>query len=689
MARATTSGKPRSGSTNADGVPKPVEPVTPAEAAAKIGVEPALAPIEAPSDTLTDADDSSVIRIANRSFSASRKKLSNRVLDVLPDLPDIRDRIYQPHLRALRPSRYPSIPFKIRDQGSSNSCTGYALAHAVDVLLHRAGLDAPAISVSARMLYEMAKLNDEWTGTRYEGSSIRGAISGFYRNGVCTQALADDDSTDAWILTYEIGKEARQNRIGAYYRLMPDLADYHAAIDEIGVIVASAQIHSGWAKPEKNRIVPSGEPAGGHAFAIVGYDAAGFWVLNSWGSSWGDDGIAHWSYEDWAATVMDAWVLQLGVYAPTAFSALPRRTLADAGMLRETAPSPVRTDIVGHFINIDDGAYVTGGRYYSPSPAEMAETVKRIADPKSNEGQGYQHLVIYAHGGLNSITNEANRIATWKRNAVFSRNGIYNFHLMWNTEAIGEVFGKMSEAQEGRAAGILGDLMLETLLRPLGVRAWRNMKQDAAMSFAKGTTYDGGFYGLKPLLQGLDKAGKRPLLHLVGHSAGAIMLGELLAAMPRFGLSQLELGSIHLMAPACTTQFFQETYANYLTKPGGPALKDKIHLYNLDDERELNDVVGWGGPFGYGRSLLYLVSRAYEAKADTALAGMQIFRKQLPTSDKIRIDYSSRANDKLNFTRSTSHGGFDNDVATLNTIMTRILGKAPRKPPTSDELTGY
>ena len=67
----------------------------------------------------------------------------------------------------------------------------------------------------------------------------------------------------------------------------------------------------------------------------------------------------------------------------------------------------------------------------------MAETVKRIADPKSNEGQGYQHLVIYAHGGLNSTSDEANRIATWKRNAVFSRNGIYNFHLMWNTEAIG------------------------------------------------------------------------------------------------------------------------------------------------------------------------------------------------------------------------------------------------------------
>ena len=41
-------------------------------------------------------------------------------------------------------------------------------------------------SASARMLYEVAKRYDEWEGENYEGSSIRGAMKGWLRHGVCT-----------------------------------------------------------------------------------------------------------------------------------------------------------------------------------------------------------------------------------------------------------------------------------------------------------------------------------------------------------------------------------------------------------------------------------------------------------------------------------------------------------------------
>src|SRR5918995_1049741 len=56
------------------------------------------------------------------------------------------------------------------------SCTGHALAHVIDCLLHRENLLATPKRVSARMLYEMAKRNDEWNGTTYFGSSVRGAV---------------------------------------------------------------------------------------------------------------------------------------------------------------------------------------------------------------------------------------------------------------------------------------------------------------------------------------------------------------------------------------------------------------------------------------------------------------------------------------------------------------------------------
>lgn len=185
------------------------------------------------------------IRVGNRVFAAAPSKLNDFKLDILPDQPDIRDRIYHPHLRALHQAIYPKIAFAVRNQGADASCTGFSLAHVIDFLLYREVSGESPRRVSARMLYEMAKLNDEWAGSAYEGSSIRGAIKGFYRNGVCSDATAPDTpGAENWALTYEMAKEARETRLGAYFRLEPDISDYHAAINEIGVIYASAQIHS-------------------------------------------------------------------------------------------------------------------------------------------------------------------------------------------------------------------------------------------------------------------------------------------------------------------------------------------------------------------------------------------------------------------------------------------------------------
>ena len=86
----------------------------------------------------------------------------------------------------------------------------------------------------------------------------------------------------------------------------------------------------------------------------------------------------------------------------------------------------------------------------------------------------------------------------------------------------------------------------------------------------------------------------------------------------------------------------------------------------------------------YSRSLLYLVSRAFEETALTPLAGMQLHRNQLVKSPRLAIDYASGG-----ATKSESHGSFDNDAATLSTIMKRILGKKLDDAPRPDELVGY
>ena len=143
------------------------------------------------------------------------------------------------------------------------------------------------------------------------------------------------------------------------------------------------------------------------------------------------------------------------------------------------------------------------------------------------------------------------------------------------------------------------------------------------------------------------------------------------------------------MAPACTVDFFKQHYEPYLKGNGAVKLRDKIYLYNLTDGLELADTVSADFPLlpSYSHSLLYLVSRAYEDAPGTRLAGMQLHAIDMPSgSCKIKIAYSNRTS---RITASTSHGGFDNDGATLETVMSRILGSQMPSPPLPDELTGY
>ncbi len=44
-----------------------------------------------------------------------------------------------------------------------------------------------------------------------------------------------------------------------------------------------------------------------HAVAVIGYNPDGFYIVSSWGSSWGDQGIALFPYTDWHV-VREVWV---------------------------------------------------------------------------------------------------------------------------------------------------------------------------------------------------------------------------------------------------------------------------------------------------------------------------------------------------------------------------------------------
>ena len=608
-----------------------------------------------------------------------------RTLNVLGDPPDIRDRMYEPALIGLKPSLKNLQPGLVLDQGTEGACTGFGLAAVINLLKFQAGLHD--FRASTRMLYEMAKKHDEWPGETYDGSSCRGAIRGWHNMGVCEEkdwpyshAKADRD------LTVDRAVAARSNALGSYYRLRPVVTDYHAALNETGAIYVSANVHDGWNRPSPGkkdqlpRIKFRSGRTGGHAFAIVGYDEEGFIVQNSWGAKWGSQGFALWTYEDWLENIMDGWVFRLAVSTPQIFGMAPGSTDIAEGVEESQKGSVKRVEIEGHFVHFDDGRFKERGDYWS-TLHDVKETATLIAERPNDR---YGHLMIYAHGGLNAPSASARRVRALKDG--FTRNGVYPYHIMYDTGLAEELTDVIKRAL-GFARDRVGaftdwtDGIIEDVVRKPVTPIWEEMKRDAALPFNRNGD---GAKTIAAFAEALAQSKKQ--IHLVGHSTGGVLIGHLLRALDRLDDRNL-VTSCTLMAPACTIDFYEEHYAPRLGRGGGNGTVvrlPKLTIYNLNDELEQDDKVAGA----YRKSLLYLVSRALERVSEEPLLGMQRYSKVLPARSGLEFVYS---NGRTGRSRSVSHGGFDNDERTMNDILKTILGRAPRGKNRfrADEMTGY
>jgi len=586
-------------------------------------------------------------------------------LNATNDFPDDRDLYYHPALLQLEPQIEPKFEYiQVLDQGKEGACTGFGLAAVINQLNSRRG--SPVL-VSARMLYEMAKKFDRWPGEEYAGSSCRGAIRGWQSMGVCREELWPYRNNDSSPLTVERAKDARNNTIGAYYRLKHTIVDFHSALNEVGTIYVSANVHPGWwpQNIHKGVITPHKEATGGHAFAIVGYNDIGFWVQNSWGPRWGRHGFALWRYEDWQANVKDAWVVRLALPTPQVFPGTARPTGQELGEgFSLFGKKPKRAEIAGHFVHLDDGELHDHGRYWS-TRSDVRQTAELL-----ESSDKYDHLLFYAHGGLNSISASARRIRAMK--TVFKANRIYPFHFMYDTGILEEIKDVLLGRHERAGAKVAGftDNLLEVSTRIPGRGLWREMKYGSRQPFR--SKRRGGMQTLEAFRKVLTAThGKQ--LHLVGHSTGGIFLAYLIKALHK-SFEGVDVESCSLLAPASTVDLFNTHYLPRL----GSSIR-KMRVYSLSKKLELDDNVA----LVYRKSLLYLVSRAFEEQREAPLLGMKRYSDDItpPTGADLEFIYS-----KTSRTRSTSHGGFDNDPDTMNDILKTVLGKAPRRKFTKRDL---
>lgn len=620
--------------------------------------------------------------------SATRKRAKRR--HVRRDSTDFRDKIYEPSLVQIERQRLPDPSLlQLLDQGEEGACTGFGLAATIHLLLRmRDGKRAD--SVSPHMLYAMAKRHDQWPGEEYEGSSARGAMKGWHKFGACAEA---DWPTAAGHLTEAAQQSAFLHPLGAYYRVLPKRVDIHAALNEVGVIFAAAATHRGWDAVVKGegKIPYEARYAcdSGHAFAIVGYTEEGLLIQNSWGLEWGGvelgkrkyPGCALWSYADFERNVWDLWVARL---------ALP---IADIGALAPsvgrytqserdgsvTRKAPPRALIRDHYVHIDDGQFVAGGDYYS-DPAEVDDSLARAVC------SGKRHVLLFAHGGLNSLDASVARVAAFR--PVFERNGIHGISFLWETgllEELRDVVGRKHTIAAERAGGMSDwtDRLIEKLSQRAGHALWMEMIADAERAFQKGGA---GRHVVERLITELSRLppAKQPRVHLVGHSAGSIWHAYFLKTWRE--LQGPTLSDLILFAPACCHDLFAAEIRPALL--AGTA--ERLHHFLLDDETELADNVG----LLYRKSLLFLVSRAYQAKgAEVPLLGLERHLSKLPKQgiEKRVSHYTTKTHPDL--TRSSSHGDFDNDSVSMNSMLAITLtgkpdGKVP-KPFLKEEVVGY
>jgi hypothetical protein len=623
---------------------------------------------------------------------------------VVPDRLDLRDRPYLPPVvKAPPPSANSLEGLSVRalDQGQTSACTGFALAACINFLLHRAGRGAEA-PVSPYMLYDMARRYDEFPGPVSEdaGSSLRGAMKAWYKHGACasdrwrTLAMppATLDENDWWL-------DSPLRPLGAYYRVdTRSVTDMHAAIHDVGVLYASAICHAGWdeghglgATERSGWTIPYQKAApsdGGHAFAIVGYTPRGFLVLNSWGPDWGDDGRAILTYEDWLEHAMDCWVAQLGV--PTeqhlAIARSPSLRTEPSGTVRLAGDPVLRNREIGPFvIDMENNGELSGAGDFRTSEADVRSLVTdHLREFRKTYGLDHQvvDIAIYAHGGLTGEKTAAETAAKWI--PALYQNRIFPIFLMWETDLFATVLNRTRDiiaeltAERRPTAGLRDQLerfwntrVERSLVKP-GSWLWDEMKQNAQA--ITNHPRSGGRI-LWEVSKGIITPGQARL-HLIGHSAGAIVHSHVVEALARAGW---EFETINFMAPAVTVKTFASTV---LPQMQANRVK-RYHQLHLTDEMEQQDPTC--RPIcGYGRSLLYLVSESFEHGRRTEILGLEKHYQAMAESvaAEVRPRLGSWAAPMAG-SISTTHGGFDNDDRALETVIKLIKNEPVGGVPTA------
>jgi hypothetical protein len=331
-----------------------------------------------------------------------------------------------------------------------------------------------------------------------------------------------------------------------------------------------------------------------------------------------------------------------------------------------------------YVINLTKGRLSQSGEFSMPdgSIEAILDSIKQFASVTEQP-----RIMLHAHGGL---VGEKTAL-TYARDAHqwWLNHGVYPIYFVWETSLF-EVFKQ--KIGLARGLGDARDFLFEATARAAGGKAvWSAMKESArlASSVNAGQGEAGGArIFIEALANVISSAsnGQKIEVHAVGHSAGAIFHSHMLPLLLGLGVS---VESLSLLAPAVRVDLFKQMLL-------GPITAKKIGsftMFTMDEEAERDDdCVEPLGATLYGKSLLYLVSRAFEPKRKTPILGLEEMVRDDNELMKLfegtaRLELArARGKPQNDATQAKQHGAFDNDPATMASVLKIIAGVEPGTP---------
>ena len=241
----------------------------------------------------------------------------------VPDLPDRRDHVYAltygvPATLPPRADLRAHCP-PVENQGAIGSCTGNALAGALEFLERKDG--KPFVNLSRLFIYYNERVIEHSTRSD-SGAMIRDGIKTLVKQGVCAERQWPYKSANVLKRPAKpCYTQALTHQVTSYQRIT-SLNEMRACLARGFPFVFGFTVYERFESPQVARsgvldLPGAGERAiGGHAVLAVGYDdtTARFTVRNSWGSRWGQHGYFTMPYEYLSNDNLadDMWTIRRG-----------------------------------------------------------------------------------------------------------------------------------------------------------------------------------------------------------------------------------------------------------------------------------------------------------------------------------------------------------------------------------------